>query len=135
MATKQHPGAYDCYAAAEPNEPLFVLLGRDKHAPLLVRLWARLRALDDEDPQKVREASDCADAMEVFRDARRRPPAALSAEEALGAMIAGAIRQQHGDDQVDNLGDGESLLLMGFSPAINIVELIEQLVGKREHDL
>lgn len=33
MGTKNNPGAFDCYANAEPDEPMFVLLGRDKHAP------------------------------------------------------------------------------------------------------
>lgn len=72
MATKNNPGTYDCYANAEPDEPMFVLLGRDKHAPLLVRLWAEMRALDGEDRAKIEEAMSCADAMELFRDARQR---------------------------------------------------------------
>lgn len=38
MGTKNNPGTFDCYANAAPDEPMFVLLGRDKHAPLLVRL-------------------------------------------------------------------------------------------------
>lgn len=37
MGTKNRPGTFDCYAAAGPDEPLFVLLGRDPVAPLLVR--------------------------------------------------------------------------------------------------
>ena len=59
MATKNNPGEYDCYAAADPDEPMFVLLGRDKHAPTLVWLWATLRELDEEDPAKVQEAREC----------------------------------------------------------------------------
>ena len=59
MATKNNPGAFDCYANAEPDEPMFVLLGRDKHAPTLVWLWATLRELDREDPAKVKEAREC----------------------------------------------------------------------------
>ncbi len=43
MGTKNDPGAHDCYAAAHPDEPMFILLGRDPVAPLLVRLWAELR--------------------------------------------------------------------------------------------
>ncbi len=45
MATKNNPSEYDCYANAEPDEPMFVLLGRDKHAPTLVWLWSTLREL------------------------------------------------------------------------------------------
>jgi hypothetical protein len=63
MGTKNKPGAFDCYANAEPDEPMFVLLGRDKHAPALVWLWAALRELDGEKPEKVAEARDCCQAM------------------------------------------------------------------------
>ena len=40
MGTKRSPGAYDCYANAKPDEPMFVLLGRDERAPALVHAWA-----------------------------------------------------------------------------------------------
>ena len=63
MATKNNPGKYDCYANAEPNEPIFVLLGRDKHAPTLVWLWSVLRELDKEKPEKIAEAQSCALSM------------------------------------------------------------------------
>jgi|SRR6185312_4911842 len=63
MATKRNPGPFDCYANADPDEPLFVLLGRDKHAPALVWMWAALREMDDEDPVKVAEARQCVAAM------------------------------------------------------------------------
>lgn len=63
MATKNNPGDFDCYEKAEPDEPMFVLLGRDKHAPTLVWLWAVLRELDQELPAKVKEARECAVAM------------------------------------------------------------------------
>ena len=69
MGTKNDPGDYDCYANAAPDEPMFVLLGRDGDAPLLVRLWAELRMRAGEDPHKVEEALACADAMEQW-DAR-----------------------------------------------------------------
>lgn len=73
MATKNNPGKYDCYTNAEPDEPMFILLGRDKHAPLLVKLWAEMRALDGEDPGKVAEAVHCADAMRIYRLSHRNP--------------------------------------------------------------
>lgn len=59
MGTKNNPGQFDCYANAEPDEPIFVLLARDKHAPALVWLWAVLRQLDGEDEAKVKEAHQC----------------------------------------------------------------------------
>jgi hypothetical protein len=63
MGTKNNPGKFDCYANAEPDEPMFILLGRDKNAPSLVDLWANQRELDGEDPAKVAEAKECAKAM------------------------------------------------------------------------
>lgn len=72
MGTKNNPGEWDCYTKAEPDEPMFVLLGRDKHAPMLVRLWAEIRALDGEDDHKVQEAIRCAGFMEMFREERQR---------------------------------------------------------------
>ena len=63
MSTKNDPGTYDCYANAAPDEPMFVLLGRDRHAPLLVRLWAALREADGEDAAKVEEALGCSTDM------------------------------------------------------------------------
>jgi hypothetical protein len=71
VGTKNNPGIYDCIKNAEPDEPYFALLARDKHAPELVREWAHLRELDGEDPAKVAEARACADKMEAWRKANR----------------------------------------------------------------
>lgn len=40
MGTKNEPGQFDCFDAALPDEPVFVLLGRDTQAPGLVHMWA-----------------------------------------------------------------------------------------------
>lgn len=56
--TKNNPGTYDCYAAAEPDEPMFVLLGRDPDAPGLVDLWACIR-------ERLGERAKAADARAV----------------------------------------------------------------------
>lgn len=69
MGTKNNPGRFDCYENAHPDEPMFVLLGRDKHAPLLVELWSALRTLDGEDASKVAEARSCAEAMREWSEA------------------------------------------------------------------
>ena len=64
-------------AAAEPDEPYFVLLGRDRDAAKLVREWAQRRSAEGEDGAKVMEALDCAAAMDKFAiayHARPRPP-------------------------------------------------------------
>jgi len=79
MATKNNPGRYDCYANADPDEPIFVLLGRDRDAPNAVRQWAydRGQAISRgekpaEDMAMVVEARACADAMEKYAQARVR---------------------------------------------------------------
>ncbi len=48
MATKADPDRFDCYAKAEPDEPLFVLLARDPLAPFLVSIWSSCRYGDFE---------------------------------------------------------------------------------------
>lgn len=77
MGTKNNPGKFDCHANAEPDEPYFTLLGRDKHAPALVDEWARLREAEGEDPAKVAEARGCAAAMRGFRAFRKSPGSPL----------------------------------------------------------
>jgi hypothetical protein len=43
MGTKNNPGNYDCYAKAAPDEPIFILRGKDPIAPFLVELWVASR--------------------------------------------------------------------------------------------
>lgn len=70
MGTKNNPGMYDCYDKAEPDEPMFVLLGRDPLAPVLVNLWANLREMDKGYSDKIQEALDCALQMVTWRGER-----------------------------------------------------------------
>jgi hypothetical protein len=74
MGTKNNEKPHDCYHKAEPDEPMFILLGRDKHAPQLVELWAGQRAGEGEDPAKVEEALKCAKAMRKWRYDRKGAP-------------------------------------------------------------
>jgi hypothetical protein len=60
MGTKRNPGAFDCHAAALPDEPLFILLARDPAAPHLVKAWAALYR------------GDFNEAMRLVRDAHQR---------------------------------------------------------------
>ena len=73
MGTKNNPGTFDCYENADPDEEMFVLLARDKSAPLLVRLWADLRLMSnpEEDADKILEAMKCADNMVKWRNENR----------------------------------------------------------------
>jgi len=94
MGTKNNPGKFDCYHAAEPNEPQFTLLARDPTAPGLVALWAAIRLGDKEGvalamsrlaesidvignkigseelKAKADEALACANAMQEWRQTR-----------------------------------------------------------------
>lgn len=87
MATKNDPGKFDCYAAAAPDEPIFVLRADDELAPILVRLWAGMRGReeigilqhtltvgikigDSKPPMKIEkydEAIQCASDMEKWK--------------------------------------------------------------------
>lgn len=74
MGTKNNPGTFDCYANAGPDEPMFVLLGRDPAAGALVREWARWREAAGENPAKVEEARSCARSMDACAMARGKHP-------------------------------------------------------------
>jgi hypothetical protein len=74
MGTKDKPAPFDCYANALPDEPMFILLARDPHAPRLIEEWAiqRRRDIDmgerpKEDQAMVNEAIECADNMRNWR--------------------------------------------------------------------
>ena len=70
-----------CYDNALPDEPMFVLLARDRSAPDLVRKWADQRERNDDAPiayigkpkpehpdaAQIAEARYCAARMEVWR--------------------------------------------------------------------
>jgi hypothetical protein len=81
---KENPSKFDCYAAAAPDEPMFVLLARDPSASLLVGLWALIRDKLGEDDEKIEEARVCADAMERWlkehADAKKTDKALAVAE-------------------------------------------------------
>lgn len=82
MGTKNNPGAYDCYANAEPDEPMFILLGRDRTASLLVMMWTllRMRLGDEANKEKIAEAGECSRAMAEWAAAR-------------GKDVDGAVRE------------------------------------------
>lgn len=111
MGTKRDPGARDCYASAGADEPLFVLLARDRHAPTLVWLWSVLREIDGEAPEVVRGAQQVvldmiswahahgrksvglahaalAGALELIRDANHRSKQALAEIEPFNEPLA-----------------------------------------------
>lgn len=86
MGTKANPGRFDCYANAGPDEPLFVLLARDKHAPTLLWLWSALRALDGEDAAVVDEARQCCEDMLRWAAAHGRRSVGLGQAALAGVL-------------------------------------------------
>jgi hypothetical protein len=77
---KNEPYKFDCLAKLEPNEPYFVVLGRDIDAAMTVHMWATLRrrqimlGLRDDTPEEaeqITEALKCAKELEDYADARR----------------------------------------------------------------
>lgn len=125
MGTKNNPGKFDCYANAHPDEPLFVLLARDRHAAEVVRYWASLRAGETarrdvwtETNPKVAEALDCADAMTAWRLAHPDPEAPFEiGDKAIlsGDVNAGVVTSVIKNDiaqsgyLVELNGDGQGL--------------------------
>lgn len=63
--TKNNPGPFNCYEKAEPNEPMFVLLGRDISALPTIYSWIGFRIMKGQslsDPQiqeAITAAKDC----------------------------------------------------------------------------
>ena len=74
MGTKNKPGAFDCYAAARPDEPMFILLERDPLAPGLVELWADQREQGRGPSAKADEARACAKTMRDWQAAMAPAP-------------------------------------------------------------
>ena len=86
MGTKLKPGKFDCYMNAEPDEPMFVLLARDRHAPTLIWLWAAMRELEGETPAQVAEARQCVSAMLEWQAVNGRKAAGLGHAALVGTI-------------------------------------------------
>ena len=138
MASKNRPGAFDCYSNAHPDEPMFILLGRDRQAPELVRQWAAMRRELGESPAKVQEALDCADAMVEWRGestkiecpaARRQTPGGMRTIGPLSPEFALAqLRHAYAQLSTGSVQD-QPLFARGLlGPAI---ESLEAYVGER----
>lgn len=76
MGTKLNPGKFDCYDAALPDEPMFVLLARDEDAAALVEEWCnrKMRRITlggtKDTPRrraKIDEAWTCAREMRLWK--------------------------------------------------------------------
>lgn len=78
MGTKANPSKFDCYANAAPDEPMFVLLGRDVHAAALVEEWANARVGSGVELDKVREARQVALDMRAYCEGLGKQPKRLA---------------------------------------------------------
>lgn len=83
-----------CFARAEKDEPMFVLLSRDWLAPWLVHAWAMLRTLQiwigvkpASDFERCDEAHALARDMRAWRKANRPKPAAASVSAVPAAIV------------------------------------------------
>ena|ERR1700730_5804410 len=65
MGTKNDPGNINCYAKAEGDEPIFILLARDPRAPKIVRAWAAA-SHTTQGTDKILEAFNVAATMEKW---------------------------------------------------------------------
>uniref|UniRef100_A0A6M3KG43 Uncharacterized protein n=1 Tax=viral metagenome TaxID=1070528 RepID=A0A6M3KG43_9ZZZZ len=92
MGTKLNPGAYDCLDKIAPDEPFFVLRAKDPLAADLVADWVdRASRTLLHEPDKLMEASMCADAMRDWRDMKRVQDEAIADQEKLFAL-EGSLR-------------------------------------------
>lgn len=76
MGSKENPDKFDCYTNALPDEPMFILLGRDPAGPDLVNDWADIREAQigngsrpASDKAMVESARQCAENMRAWRKA------------------------------------------------------------------
>lgn len=93
MATKDNPGEIDYYERAEPDEPIWPLLGRDRHAAALIRLWAEMREREGEPAESVAEARQAASDFEEV--ARKRGAAVMTMDSVI--MFATTLRKEKED--------------------------------------
>lgn len=97
MGTKQNPGIWDCYANARPDEEMFILLGRDRHASGLVRLWALMREKEGEPAEVIAEVQRCADNMEAQAREAGKVPMPLETLLSLAASLKTDAGEYDGD--------------------------------------
>ena len=76
-----------CWNRADEEEQMFILLGRDRHAPALIRLWAEMREKEGENPEVVQEARTVAQIMEDDLIAAGRVMLSLDAVSAFAASL------------------------------------------------
>ena len=109
MGTKNNPGAFDCYESAHPDEPMFVLLGRDPMAGALVRQWAKWRRAAEDSADKIEEAERCAVAMDEWARACDKRPF-VDGMDRMRAPVAQVVAFGTDAEQKQKCGATDSVL-------------------------
>jgi len=95
MATKNKPGKWDCYSRAEPDEPMFVLLGRDPTAAAMVVAWACIHAIRKPDElDKTREALTCARDMFLWCKKVGKEPLSFTELDRLAEKVDSLVSEE-----------------------------------------
>jgi len=90
MGTKANPEPkYDCLAKAHPDEPVFVLLGRDPVATHVISFWRTLReAIGDEDTDKLVNAFKIEAAMRAWAESHGKSEQVARSDAAYAKILA-----------------------------------------------
>jgi hypothetical protein len=139
MGTKNNPGRFDCYAAAKPDEPMFILLGRDPVAAGAARAWAneREKLIDagvkpESDRDMIVEARQCADAMEAYGIARAQAagkPFPGICSKCRCTEIAACRHDTHAPDGCGWANDSRTICTMCDVVEVDQVVLVTMMVG------
>jgi hypothetical protein len=99
MSTKLDPGSHDCYKELQPNEPFYLLMGRSRIAPLLVRMelmtrrWEITMGLRPDtfaEHEQIAEGFRCLSEMEIWgRDYRAAKEHAAMKFDEKGRPLSG----------------------------------------------
>jgi hypothetical protein len=88
MSTKNNVGSFNCYEKAHPDEPMFVLLGRDPTAPLIVLAWVVLRHhCGHNDSAQLEEAIQCAQDMQAWAAKLGKTPILARARQKAASLL------------------------------------------------
>lgn len=96
MATKANPGKFDCYAKADPDEPLFTLRGKDPVAEYFVAAWVAIRAGDLPSAQRMMDH-----ALEALKKSGRPLLPYQSEKSAEAQVCASEMRSWQKNLQMD----------------------------------
>lgn len=84
----------DAYSHAADDEPLFTMIGRDRHAAALVELWAYMREKEGEPAESVAAARAAADEMRSYGAGLGRPMLTL---DTLVTLAAGLVHDREAE--------------------------------------